>query len=41
MGADGWVSLAWARLVWFVGLLGVVGSGADGMLALGVALGVA
>jgi hypothetical protein len=27
--------------VGFVGLLGVVGSGADGMLALGVALGVA
>ena len=41
LGADGWVSLVWAQLVGFVGLLGVVGSGADGILALGVALGVA
>ena len=41
MGADGWVSLKRPQLVGFVGLLGVVGSGADGMLALGVALGVA
>ena len=41
MGADGWVSLAWAQLVGFVGLLGVVGLAADGALALGAALVVA
>ena len=39
LGADGWVSLVWAQLVGVVGLLGVVGLGADGMLALDVALG--